>query len=122
MKNYDAVLGGGLATAEKNISDGYKVVLPAEMYSSYEAYNGSSLDLGNSANVTNAQKSSTVYYQPVADKDFDFVINPVIVEPVIQVMYELKLVIYRDSKAEKTTQNYLLITPGGEVKTLNLKP
>jgi uncharacterized protein YggE len=121
MKNYEQVLSTSLATADKSLSDGYKVVLPVEMYQSYQAYNSSSLNTGKGT-VNNAEKSTTLYYQPVADKEFDFVINPVVLEPVIQVMYEIVLVVNRENKPGlKAAPEYMLITPSGEVKALNLK-
>ncbi|MFC3158755.1 hypothetical protein ACFOEQ_09625 [Chryseobacterium arachidis] len=74
------------------------------MYKSYEAYNSSSLALTKFANVNQAAKSVTSYYQPVLDKEFDFVINPVIHEPVIQVMYEIKLTIIREKQKESNVE------------------
>ena len=123
MKNYDSLVGGGLGSEEKGLSDGYKVVLPVEMYKAYEAYNSSSLNTGRSGNVNNANKSVTLYYQPIADKDFDFIINPIVFEPVIQVMYEIKLFVNRENKQSPKTiaTEYYLITPNGEMKNLNLK-
>jgi hypothetical protein len=87
------------------------------MYKSYEAYNSNSLDLNRAANVNQVSKNSTIYYQPIFDKDFDFVINPVILEPVIQVMYEIKITI---QKKEKMNKEYLMVSPNGELKTLNI--
>jgi uncharacterized protein YggE len=120
IKNYEAILGVSLTPFEKELTDGYSVQLPTEMYRSYEAYNSSSLSLGKSANINDAQKSTTLYYQPIVDKEFDFVINNVVLEPVIQVMYEIKLVIKRENKPG-TKPEYILITPTGEMKNLNLK-
>ena len=121
IKNYEAILGQTFTNSEKRVADGYKVVFPVEMYKSYNAYNSSSLNLKKAANVNLADKSTTLYYQPVMDKEFDFVINPAILEPVIQVMYEIKLVIDREKKETTTiTKEYMLITPNGEVKTLNV--
>ena len=37
VKNYETMLGTSFATDEKGLSDGYKVMLPVEMYKSYEA-------------------------------------------------------------------------------------
>ncbi|WP_294304401.1 SIMPL domain-containing protein [uncultured Chryseobacterium sp.] len=102
MKNMESCLGEDFTNAPKNVNDGFRTVLPTEMYKSYEAYNSSSLALTRFANVNPAAKSVTLYYQPVLDKEFDFVINPVIHEPVIQVMYEIKLTVRRDMKKEKT--------------------
>ncbi|MCS3868733.1 putative secreted protein [Chryseobacterium ginsenosidimutans] len=125
VKNFETILGESFTTATKNISDGYRTALPTEMYKSYEAYNSSSLALNKMANVNQVNKATTSYYQPILDKEFDFVINPVIHEPVIQVMYEIKLTINREKEKEKKTEakeinNYILVTPNGEVKNLNL--
>ncbi|MDQ0593540.1 putative secreted protein [Chryseobacterium ginsenosidimutans] len=125
VKNFEAILGESFATAKKNVNDGFRVTLPTEMYKSYEAYNSSSLALTKFTNVNQVNKATTSYYQPILDKEFDFVINPVIHEPVIQVMYEIKLTINREKEKEKKTEtkeinNYILVTPTGEVKNLNL--
>lgn len=132
VKNFESLLGESFTTATKNISDGYRVSLPTEMYKSYEAYNSSSMALSKFSNISQANKSTTSYYQPILDKEFDFVINPVIHEPVIQVMYEVKLTISREKEKEKDKNSktnplenkeinhYILVTPTGEVKNLNL--
>jgi uncharacterized protein YggE len=120
IKNYETILGASFAANEKRIIDGFKMMLPVEMYKSYESYNSSSLNLKRSANVNNADKATTLYYQPIIDKEFDFVINPTILEPVIQIMYEIKLVINREKKPTVSDKEYILITPNGEMKNLNL--
>ncbi|MDF2831418.1 SIMPL domain-containing protein [Chryseobacterium indoltheticum] len=120
-KNYETLLGESFANSEKSINDGFQVKLPTEMYKSYEAYNSSSLALTKLANVNKANKSTTLYYQPVFDKEFDFVINPTILEPFIQVMYEVKLVINKEKKdVNKESKSYILITPNGEMRDLNI--
>ena len=120
-KNYETLLGESFANSEKSINDGFQVKLPTEMYKSYEDYNSSSLALTKLENVNQANKSTTLYYQPVFDKEFDFVINPTILEPVIQVMYEVKLVINKEKKdVNKESKSYILITPNGEMRDLNI--
>ncbi|MDR2205394.1 MAG: SIMPL domain-containing protein [Flavobacteriaceae bacterium] len=119
-KNYETLLGETSANAEKGASDAYKIMLPVEMYKSYEAYNSSnSLDLRKPTYIQRAEKSTTLYYQPIIDKEFDFVINPTIVEPVIQVMYEIKVLIHKEKK-QPQNKEYILITPNGDMKNLNL--
>lgn len=120
VKNYETILGASFATNEKRISDGFKTMLPVEMYKSYESYNSSSLNLKKSANVNTADKATTLYYQPIIDKEFDFVINPTILEPVIQIMYEIKLVINREKKSTLNEKEYILITPNGDLKSINM--
>ncbi|WP_294222717.1 hypothetical protein [uncultured Chryseobacterium sp.] len=96
MKNLAYFSGDDFTNATKNVNDGFRMLLPTEIYKSYEAYNSSSLALTRFANVNPAAKSVTMYYQPVPDKEFDFVINPVVHEPVFQILYEIKLSIKRN--------------------------
>lgn len=119
VAHYEALVGTPLADFDKRINDGFKVKLPVEMYKSYDAFNSSALQLKKSANVHAADKSATLHYQPIADKEFDFVINPVVLEPVIQVMYEVKLVISREKQPTPTPKEYYIITPSGELKLLD---
>ncbi len=121
VKSYESLLGETFANSEKTINEGFQIKLPTEMYKSYEAHNSSTLALSRLANINQANKSTTLYYQPVLDKEFDFVINPTILEPVIQVMYEVKLLITKEKKSEnKDNKSYILITPNGEMRDLNI--
>ena len=123
IKNYELLLGETFTNVEKRITDGFVVNLPVEMYKSYEAYNSSSLNLKKSAEVNQASKSTTLYYQPVFNKEFDFIINAAVLEPVIQVQYEVKIFINREKEkkqAAKTDKEFILITPNGDLKNLNI--
>lgn len=121
IKNYEGMLGETFTNAEKRITDAYIVNFPIEMYKSYEAYNSSSLNLKKTANINQLNKSVTLYYQPVVNKELDFVINPVVLEPVIQIQYEVKIAINREKKPNsKTDKEFVLITPNGDFKTLNI--
>ena len=63
-------------------------------------------------------KSTTQYYQPIANRDFDVVLNPIIVEPMIQVVYEMKMSVNHPDKNK--AKEALLLTPAGELKKINL--
>lgn len=120
LKNYQELLGETFTNAEKKITDDYIVSLPVEMYKSYEAYNSSSLIL-KKANINQINKSITLYYQPIFNKEFDFVINPTVLEPVIQIQYQVKIGITREKKpSSKTDKEFILVTPNGDLKTLNM--
>lgn len=121
LKQYESLLAIRFDSLEKQLMDGFKVVLPTEMYRSYQAYSNSSLSLKRLGNIKRRKKSTTLYYQPILDKEFDFVINPIIIEPVIQVMYELKLRVKREKKqVQKQGKDYVLITPNGDLKNLHM--
>ena len=127
VKNFETLTGETFTNSERKVADGYRMVLPVEMYKSYEAFNSTSLNLKKTANVSQVEKATTLYYQPIIDKEFDFVINPSIFEPVIQVLYEVKLFISREKKPQPQPQQtvvnkeYFFITPNGDIKNLNLK-
>ena len=121
LKNYQELLGETFINTEKKITDDFIINVPVEMYKSYEAYNSSSLNLKKAANINQINKSVTLYYQPVFNKDFDFVINSTVLEPVIQIQYEIKIAINREKKpASKTDKEFILVTPNGDLKNLNI--
>ncbi len=118
QKLYETTLGESFATAEKKIIDGFVQTSPSQQYKSYEAYNSALLQGKRAGNILQANKSVTQYYQPIADKDFDVVLNPIIVEPMIQVVYEMKMSVNRSDKYKN--KEVLLLTPAGELKKINL--
>lgn len=118
MKNYQALLQIDFTTLEKDFVEGFKVNYPIESYQSYQAHNSSSLNLKKKANINSSKKSTTLFYQPISNKDYDFVVNPIILSPVIQVSYQLKIRIKQDEQKEKN--NYVLITPSGDLKNIAL--
>jgi len=123
QKNYEDLLGSSFKDFEKDLVDGFKLVYPVEMYESYQAFSRASLHPTKYANVQVADKSNSTFYQPVMDKDFDLVLAPLIVEPVIQLMYEVKMKVKRPKKVAppKPEKEYLMISSEGEVKHLDIK-
>ncbi len=119
ITHYQEILGTDFNTYKKQLADDYKIMYPVEMYQAYQAYSASSLNLKKSGYINQADKSTTLYYQPIANKEFDFVINPTILEPTIQVMYEIK---YRVNQEEEVNSNkeYILVTPNGDLKPIQL--
>ncbi|MFC6268096.1 SIMPL domain-containing protein [Frigoriflavimonas asaccharolytica] len=117
VKSYETIAAQTFINEDKTFSDGFITKLPVEMYKSYEAYNSSSLDLVRSSNINQVSKNSTIYYQPIFDKDFDFVLNPVVLEPVIQIMYEVKMKI---KKVQTNKKEYLIMNSNGDLKSFNI--
>lgn len=119
VKLYETTLAESFASAEKKLADGFIITAPADQYLTYEAYSSSQLQGKRSGNVIQANKSTTQYFSPIADKDFDVVLHPVIIEPVIQVVYEIKMSINRTNNTNKNKE-YLLLSPSGDIKKINL--
>lgn len=113
-------------------NDGFNVKYPVEMYKSYQAYCNNSIRQKMQSNLKSAPKATTVYYKPIFDKEFDYVINPLVFEPVIQVMYNIKLtlvkkpIVLKKEKPQKVQKEievrkeFILISPQGNVKTLKI--
>ncbi len=124
---YEAILKKDFTNSKKEIADNFATYYPVESYQSYEAYSSSSIKKDKRTNVNNQDKSKTMYYMPKFDKSFDFVINPVIVEPVIQLVYQLNLKIKIENENKKEVKEvkqetvYYFITPNGELKIMNIK-
>jgi len=118
QKLYETTLGESFATAEKKVIDGFVQTSPSQQYKSYEAYNSASLQGKRAGNILQANKSVTQYYQPIADKNFDVVLNPIITEPVIQIVYEMKMSVNRPERNKN--KEVMFLTPAGELKKLNL--
>lgn len=121
IKNYKQILGLKIDSTEKKLVDGFRIVYPVEMYKSYQAYSNSDLNLKKSSNINQVEKSTTLYYQPIINKEFDFVINSTILEPVIQVLYEIKLEINREKETKAGSKEYFIITPNGDIKKIDPK-
>ncbi|MEM8528933.1 MAG: SIMPL domain-containing protein [Bacteroidota bacterium] len=101
---------------------------PVENYYQYQAYSSSSLDKGKRGEVVNAEKNITYYYNAIPNKDFDVIINPEVIEPVLQLTYNLK-VQYRklpepvqpkpEVKTEiKEIKKFYLVTPDGKIQLM----
>ena len=121
MKNYESLLNKNFDTLRKTFSDGYKVLLPIENYQSFQAYNNSSI-YQKSVQIKSAQKNNSQYYQPALDKQFDFVKNPVVLEPVIQVVYDIKILVYiKEDKTKPTRVKNYYMSPDGNIKNFPIQ-
>jgi len=124
IKYYESILNMDFTNSNKIISDNFATFYPVESYQSYKAYSSSSIEKEKRVNVNDITKSMTMYYMPKFDKNFDFVINPVIVEPVVQLVYQINMKIkFEKEKQEVVKQEnfYYFITPNGELKKMDIK-
>ena len=130
IANKSTLLGIDLKGMKRYVNDAYQIVYPIEMYKSFQAFSNTSLKLMKQENVNHVMKATTLYYKPIMNKEFDFVINPGVFRPVIQVSYEVKLQIERRveslpkapeprviTKVDVQKEVYL-ISPTGQVKEI----
>jgi uncharacterized protein YggE len=72
------------------------IYFPTEMYDSYTAAESENInqpyyDRGQPYTVQNARKSRTFFFNALTADNFDLVVNPVVLEPVVQFTYYLKV-------------------------------
>lgn len=131
-KAYYEVLGFDLTQYDIAIADDKYCYFPKDFYQSYQAYNSVSFEaLKTNKGVTSVKKQTSYYYQPLTYESYDVVVNPSILEPVVQIGMHLKLVFTPKPKERKQNpitkteidHKYYVISPNGtiDVKELNTK-
>ncbi|WP_192579152.1 SIMPL domain-containing protein [Dyadobacter aurulentus] len=119
LKSYEA-LNLKLDTLRKTIGEEFNTISPASRYYSYQAFSRASTKAfrknGSQNNVNETEKTISRYYMPLALESFDMTINPVILEPVIQLTLQVSVKYHL-----RSLSRYYLITPVGESKKLILK-
>jgi hypothetical protein len=90
----ERLLGIKLRTVPQVYAERSSAYFPTEMYDSYTAGESEAVSGGPDRARTTVQslrKSRTFYYNPLSADGFDRVINPVVLEPVVQFTLYLKL-------------------------------
>ncbi len=129
-KEYYKLLGFDLSEYNAVMADDKYCYFPKDFYQSYQAFNSISFEaLKKNKGITKAKKQTSYYYQPISYENYDIVMNPAILEPVVQVGMQIKLVYTPKPKEQKpkpktevkTERKYYVISPNGniDVKELN---
>ncbi len=108
---------------------------PMDRYKMYAAHSSSSFEAVTAIKkkkqrtVKRLEKNKTIFYDPINTKSYDVIINPGVLKPSVQ--YSFKITVsYKLVEKEKQEvvavekdvikKQYLLITPAGDVKALDL--
>jgi hypothetical protein len=130
VSRYKRLLGEDFSDRNKLLADGFAMYYPVEQYKTYTAYCSNKLNVVKSNGaVTQIDKTTSQFYMPKMSKGYDFVLNASMLEPVVQIEYELLLKLYPKPKEQKKQevkeivkteiqQEVILITPDGQLKTL----
>ncbi|PCJ87536.1 MAG: hypothetical protein COA57_04415 [Flavobacteriales bacterium] len=105
-----------------NLTDEYHIVressraiYPETQYSNYDAFVTQSIEAVKNKTITKIRKPKTVAYDQIPYNEFDIIINPDILQPVVQYVYTLQ-VKYTLPEPEKKKGTYMLITPNGDLR------
>ncbi|RMA56684.1 SIMPL domain-containing protein [Ulvibacter antarcticus] len=128
-KEYYKLLGFDLNNYDVALADNKYCFFPKDFYQSYQAFNSISFEaIKKKKGLTTAKKQTSYYYEALSFSDYDLVLNPAILEPVIQVGMDIKL-IYTPKPIEKIEpivkteikSIYYVVSPDGniDIKQLN---
>jgi len=112
-----------------SLSDKYQIIrensysiYPETQYPDYDAFVSQSIEaVSKKTGVTKIRKPKTVAYDQIPYNQFDIIINPEILEPVVQFVYNLQVKYTLDKPEVKAKNTYMLVTPSGEVKKLDVQ-
>lgn len=91
---YEKLFGARLHGPPQVYAERPSVHYPTELYDSYAAYEAESVDYSYDRErytVQRARKSRTFFFNPLTADGFDSVLNPVVIEPVVQFTLYLKV-------------------------------
>lgn len=94
---YTQKLNVRLKSNSQIYAENYGIYFPSDRYNSYLAFEAANLKLSTSYSsktetwIKEKRKSKTYYYQPLTVEGYDFVVNPLIIEPAVQYTLTLKV-------------------------------
>lgn len=133
LARYKRITKEEYSSVIRQVGEGFAMFYPVEQYRKYQTYHSTSLQANGTE--TKAQQTTTAqFFHPKLSKDYDFVINSSIFEPVVQIEYEVVFRLYQkpeepepvqqpkvvEKEVIKTEREFYLITATGEVKKLGL--
>ena len=113
----------GLDTAYVLAAENTWVAFPGNRYESYQAYSTQSFEaIEKGASINTLDKPTSRFYNAVPANDYDIIVNPEVVEPVIQYSYNLiaRFTLNEPPKSPKA-KSYFWLTPEGEVRELKME-
>lgn len=131
IKYYSMLSGIQLNSRPRTVNESYNLMYPTESYSSYTAFSRTQLPYEKNRVVNNTEKNTSYYYNPVVPKNHTYIVNPEVIEPCIQVFYDLAVTIkLKDDKKEPVPvtpavptvpkKEIYIITHNGEIKPITL--
>jgi len=111
-------------TLNKTIAENLNTIYPQTRYFSYQAFSRPSQNFtrkkSSTATYHEVAKTTSRYYSQLEYDRYDVIINPLVLEPVIQISCSVAVKYFLHTET-KPADNYYLLTPSGDIKKFNLK-
>jgi hypothetical protein len=130
MGRYQRLLDEDWSDKLHQMGDGFAMHYPMEQYKSYQTYCSNALVFSSASTSQQHNTTTSQFYMPKMAKGYDYVINPSILEPVVQLEYELVMrlspkpkeptkVEVKEVVKTEIKKEIFLVTPDGQVKQIN---
>jgi len=132
IARYGALMKTDFSNKNRILADGFSVHYPLEQYKTYTAYCSNALSFSKADNVKTYQKVTSQFYMAIANRGYDFVINTAILEPVVQIEYEIQIRLIDKPLAPvqvppvkeviktQVVKEVYFVSPEGKINKLNL--
>ncbi len=98
-----------------------RAIYPEDQYTNYESFVSQSIDAAKNRTVTTMRKPKTVAYNKLPYDNFDIVINPEFLEPVVQFTYRLQVKYILNKDKLEPKNKYFIIDQAGNLKEVPIK-
>lgn len=126
IERQKGLMNEDFADKDRQLAEGFAVYYPVEQYRTYTTYHSTTLNKW-SGETKAEQMTKAQFFLPKMSKEYDFVLNNSILEPVIQIEYELVMRMTpkpkdpeKPKEVVKKEKEFMLISPDGQVKVLAL--
>jgi uncharacterized protein YggE len=112
-----------LSKLQPRIKDDLKTIYPTSQYTGYDSYVSTS-HYHKESNSLDVRRPKAISYDQVPYQEYEVIIDPVLLEPVIQISYTM-LAIYnipeeKDPEIKAPKDRLFYLTPDGELKPMQL--
>lgn len=119
-------VGINLDSAYKITTEDAFATYPSSRYNSYKSFTTFSIESLKNSPITEAEKTTTSYYNAVPPDAYDIVINPTILEPAVQYTFSLKIKFTLKERTPytkietQTKKEVYIVTPNGDMKKIEV--
>lgn len=120
-------VGINLDSAYKITTEDAFATYPSSRYNSYKSFTTFSIESLKNSPITEAEKTTTSYYNAVPPDAYDIVINPTILEPAVQYTFSVKVKFTLKERTPytktetKTKKEVYIVTPNGDMKKIEVE-
>ncbi|MEL6864573.1 MAG: SIMPL domain-containing protein [Bacteroidota bacterium] len=114
-------LGLRFSKRARLITEDNNIYFPIDRYDQYEVYKSVAPDFKSKSKIQKQPKQNTLFYNPISYKGYDIILNPKIVEPVLQLAYNVKMRIFLEEvPAIRPDRELMIMMPNGALQRVRL--